>query len=272
MLADPNDFGDVEARYFRIGEDFDPSLGFVARTGEVFYGAITATPRPENPPVRLYSIGGSYFVSSPIDEPWESYNGVFTPLDVLFESGDRIAGAAEFQGERPEDEFDVFDSPEETVTLLAGKYTWTRYSLTGTLAPQRKFSGEVSYAWGGFYDGDLQTVSADVFLKPHPVIQFQFTGERNKAQLEEGDFTQYLYGLRSELKPSPEFQISNFVQYDNESRSLGSSSRLRWTFHPQGDLFVTFNQDLVRSFGEPEESWIFLTDGLAVKLQYSFRR
>ena len=108
-------------------------------------------------------------------------------------------------------------------------------------------------------------------MKPHSIVSLRFSGERNEAKLPEGDFTQYLYGLRSELKPTPQLQLTNFVQYDNESRSLGSSSRLRWTFHPLGDLFVTFNQNLTRSFGEPKQSWVFLTDQLLAKLQYSFR-
>src|SRR5262245_8136245 len=77
-VAYPNDIWAAEARWMRIGDDFDPSLGFVQRTGNVFFGSLLAGPRPENPPIRQYFIGGSYFQSSPIDEPWESYNGVVT--------------------------------------------------------------------------------------------------------------------------------------------------------------------------------------------------
>lgn len=270
-VAYPNDLVDLEGTWFRIGEDFDPSLGFVQRTGNVFYGAAKLSPRPENSPVRQFSIGGSYFLTSRIDGGWESYAAVLTPLDVLFESGDRLAVTLEPQGERPDEPFDVFDSPEKTVELLDGEYRWTRFTLTGTLAAQRRLSGELSWSFGGFYEGDLETLAADVLLKPHSIVTFQFSGERNSARLPEGDFTQYLWGLRSELKLTPELQATNFVQYDNESRSLGSSSRLRWTFHPQGDLFVTFNQNLDRSFGQAKDRWVFLTDQLLVKLQYAFR-
>jgi hypothetical protein len=166
----------------------------------------------------------------------------------------------------------VFSSPEQTVVLQPGTYTWTSYTVTGTLAAQRMFSGELSYSFGGFYDGDLQTLTADVFFKPHPIVTFQLTTERNVAKLPEGDFTQSVQGLRTELKPSPQFQLTNFLQYDNETRSLGSASRMRWTFHPQGDLFVTYNQNWDHTLPNPEESFTYLTDELVLKLQYSFRR
>ncbi len=270
-ISYPNDLWDLEATYFRVGEDFDPSLGFVQRTGHVFYCAAKVSPRPENSSVRLFSTGASYFQTSFLDGGWESYRAAITPADVLFESGDRIAALIEPQGERPLEPFDVFDSPELTIELPAGEYKWTRYALTGTLAAQRRLGGELTYSFGGFYGGDLQTVEADVLVKPHSILTLRFSGERNSATLPEGDFTQYLYGFRSELKLSPELQATNFVQYDNESRSLGSSSRLRWTFHPQGDVFVTFNQNLTRSFGEPKQRWLFETDQLLVKLQYAFR-
>jgi hypothetical protein len=271
-LAYPNDLWDFEATYFRIGEDFDPSLGFIQRDGHIFYGAAKVSPRPEKSAVRLFDTAVSYFQNSKADGGWVSYRALLTPADVLFESGDRLGISVEPQGERPDEPFDLFDSPEKTVELLDGEYKWTRYSVTGTLAAQRTFSGALTYAFGGFYDGDLQTVEADLQFKPSPLLTLRFTGERNHATLPAGDFTQYLWGMRSELKLTPELQATNFVQYDNESRSLGSSSRLRWTFHPQGDLFVTFNQNMVRTFEKPlEDRWIFLTDQLLVKLQYAFR-
>jgi hypothetical protein len=270
-IAYPNDFWDLQASYFRIGEDFDPSLGFVQRVGNIVYGAATMSPRPGGN-IRVLSSGASYFQVSNVDGGWESYAATITPVDLLFESGDGVAFNIEPQGERPDEAFDVFSSLEKTVVLQPGEYTWTSYTFTGTLAAQRMISGELSYSFGGFYDGDLQTLTADVFFKPHPIVTFQLTTERNVAKLPEGDFTQYVQGLRSELKPSPQLQLTNFLQYDNETRSLGSASRMRWTFHPQGDLFVTYNQNWDHTLPQPDESFTYLTDELIVKLQYSFRR
>jgi hypothetical protein len=61
------------------------------------------------------------------------------------------------------------------------------------------------------------------------------------------------------------------LQYDNESRSLGSSFRMRWSFHPQGDVFVVFNQNLVRTYGEAQDRWLMESDELTNKVQFAFR-
>jgi hypothetical protein len=71
---------------------------------------------------------------------------------------------------------------------------------------------------------------------------------------------------------SPNLQFSSYVQYDNESNSLGSNSRMRWSFSPLGDLFVVYNHSLQRpvSLAAPER-WEFVSNQLLVKLQYSAR-
>lgn len=270
-IAYPNDLFDLGLTYFRVGKDFAPSLGFVQRTGQVLDAQGDYQPRPENALIRQLSFGLSYFRALNVDGEWESYSAAVKPLDVVFESGERLRATIEPQGEQPLENFDVFASPEQTVEIATGTYHWTRYTLLGTLAPKRRVSGEVSWSFGGFYEGDLRTIEAAVVLKPAPVLSVELTGERNMATLPEGDFTQFLYGVRTELKFSPEFHVTNFVQYDNESRSLGSATRLRWTYHPLGDLFVAFNHNMTRSIDENEPRWQFDSDQILVKIQHALR-
>ena len=270
-LAYPNELVDAGLTYYWVGEAFQPSLGFVQRRGHVLHGALEYNPRPGWESIRKLTLGGSYFRVWQGNGEWESYRASLKPLAALFESGDRIEARIEPQGEQPIEAFDVFDSPSTTVEILPETYHWTRVVLAGTLAPKRRISGELAWATGGFYDGDLRTFEADLIIKPVPVFTLQLTGERNVGTLPEGNFTQYLSSSRVEFKWSPDFQISSFVQYDNESRSLGSASRLRWTFHPLGDLFVAFNHNLTRSYGTPVDRWEFESDQFLVKVQYAFR-
>ena len=87
-----------------------------------------------------------------------------------------------------------------------------------------------------------------------------------------GQFTQRLYNSRVEVKFSPELQFSTFLQYDNESASLGTNARLRWTFHPLGDLFVVYNHNVQRAFNDVgRRSFEFASNALLVKLQYAWR-
>jgi hypothetical protein len=142
--------------------------------------------------------------------------------------------------------------------------------VTGTLAEKRQVSGAFTYVVGRFYDGHLQTIEGALALKPSPLFSVELATERNRGDLPGGAFTQALYSGRLEVKPSADFQVSSFLQYDNESRSFGTNTRLRWTFNSLGDLFVVYNHNLVRSLGA-RQTFAFEANQLLVKLVYAAR-
>ena len=96
----------------------------------------------------------------------------------------------------------------------------------------------------------------------------EMTGERNVGDLVEGEFTQELVGSRIRINVSPDLQLNTFVQYDNDSRSVGTNTRLRWTFDPFGEFFVVYNHN-VSDFGN---RWGRESNQLIAKLQYAIRR
>lgn len=267
----PNDLVGVGLTSITIGDGVQPSLGFAPRTGvRLWQAGVDYNPRPSWGFVHqmYHELGLELFTD--LDNRWESYEVKINPFDWLLKSGDRVTFKILPQGDRPPEDFDVFESPAETVTIPAGSYEWTRFSLVGAAAEKRLVSGEFTYEFGRFYDGHLKTIEGTVAIKPWPVLTVELSGERNSGALPTGDFTQYLFSSRVEVKPTADFQVSSFVQYDNESRSLGANTHLRWTFHPLGDLFVVYNHNLVRSLGQ-RQRLEFESSQLLVKVQYSFR-
>jgi hypothetical protein len=95
----------------------------------------------------------------------------------------------------------------------------------------------------------------------------EFTGERNVGRMASGRFTQSVVGNRLRLNISPDLSVSSYVQYDTNSRSIGTNTRLRWTFLPVADLFVVYNHN-VRSL---LDRWSLESNQLLVKLQYAWR-
>ena len=95
--------------------------------------------------------------------------------------------------------------------------------------------------------------------------------KHNIGRLPAGNFDQTLLGVKARLNFSPDLQINSFIQFDNESRSIGTNTRVRWTFHPQGDLFVIYNHN-IRDFKESPAGWARDANGLLVKIQYAWRR
>jgi len=254
-----------------IGEGVQPALGFAPRTDIRLWNVLAEyNPRPAWGWVRQLNHVASLVLFTDLDNQWESYEGTIKPFDWLLESGDRLAFQVQPQGDRPPEDFEVFETEVDTVIIPAGSYQWTRYAVTGTLAEKRKVSGELTYAFGTFYDGHLQTIEGTLALKPWPLFGVELATERNRGDLPGGVFTQALYSGRLEVKPSADFQASSFLQYDNESRSFGTNTRLRWTFHPQGDLFLVYNHNLVRSLAA-RQPFAFEANQLLVKLVYAAR-
>jgi hypothetical protein len=149
-----------------------------------------------------------------------------------------------------------------------GSYRWMRYTVGGTLAEKRRVSGAGAFSFGDFYQGRLHTIELSLAVRPLPALTLEASGERNSARLPEGNFVEELYSGRVEFKYSSDFQVSSLVQYDNESQSLGTNTRLRWTFNPLGDLFVVFNHNLAKS---ASHRFRFDSNQLLVKLQYALR-
>ncbi len=252
-----------------IGDAMQPSLGFAPRTDVRLWNvAIAYDPRPGWRLVRQMSHTAAVQLFTDLANEWETYEATLKPFDWQFESGDRLGFEVQPQGDRPPDDFTIFETATDTVIVPAGSYQWARYAVTGSLADKRKIGGEVSYAFGDFYGGRLQTIEGTLVLKPSATFGVELELERNHGELPGGDFTQSLYGGRLEVKPTADFQVSSFLQYDNESRSFGTNTRLRWTFHPQGDLFVVYNHNLQRSLGT-RERFVFEANQLLVKLVYA---
>ena len=119
-----------------------------------------------------------------------------------------------------------------------------------------------------YYGGYLTSLNLRLVLKPSAFLRFELGADRNSGGLPGGSFVQQLASARLQLNVSPDFQIASFLQYDDESRTFGSNTRLRWTFTPVGDLFVVYNHNRLR---DPANRFRFDSDQLLVKLQYAFR-
>jgi hypothetical protein len=188
---------------------------------------------------------------------------VFTaPVNWRLESGDRFEFNAVPVGERLTEPDAVAGVP-----IRAGAYQWMRYRLEAGSAAKRPFSGQVTWRFGGFYDGSIDQVVLTGTWHASPVFTFDLSAERDTGAVAAGSFVETLMGIRSRVSLSPDLQVSSFLQYDTTSGSIGTNSRMRWTFRPVGDVFVIYNHNL-RTM---DQRWRLDSNQLLVKLQYAFR-
>ena len=259
----PNDLWDIYVGYKRIGDAFDPSLGFVPRKGVNMYRfGVDYMPRPDISLIRQFFFESSFNAVTDLSNKWESYRFFTAPFHFKLESADRFEFNVMPVGEQLEEPFEIVDG----VILQPGAYHWMRYRLELETASKRKINGEFTWWFGGFYDGTLDQIEFQLNLRPFSFLNFELSFERNMGFLPEGDFVQDLWAGRVLLNFSSDLQISSFIQYDNESRNLGSNSRLRWTFSPKGDLFVVYNHNMINDL---TDRWSYQANQLILKLTYA---
>lgn len=166
-------------------------------------------------------------------------------------------------GERLDAPFEVANG----VFIPPGSYEWMRYRLEAGTAQKRRLYAQVTWWFSDFYNGKLDQFLWTGAWNPKPIATIEFSGERNIGRLATGDFTQTIVGTRLRINISPDLSIASYIQYDSDSESVGTNTRLRWTFRPVGDLFVVYNHN-VRSM---LDRWRLDSNQLLIKLQYAFR-
>jgi hypothetical protein len=260
----PNDTWDIFISYRRVGENFEPALGFVPRPGiHALNGSVNFRHRFPSRVFRymLYEFQPSAVFN--LQGRWESYRFFFAPVNWRFESGDRFEFNGVPTGERLVEPFEVAPG----IIIPPGSYDFTRWRLEAQFASQRKLSGMITWWFGGFYNGTLHQIDWSLVWNPSPLFTLDLSAKHNIGHLPAGTFTQNVAGARLRLNLTSDLTIASYIQYDTDSKSVGTNTRLRWTFHPQGDLFIIYNHNIQDRL----DRWSFASNQLLIKLQYALR-
>ena len=261
----PNDLWDIALTYLRVGDAFDPSLGFVPRKAmNSLRAGATYAPRPSWPWLR--QMRNQLFLSyiTDLKGRWESYRVFTAPINWRLESGDRVEANVVPTGETLVEPFDI----AENVSIPVGRYNFMRYRLEAEFAAKRKLNGQATWWFGTFYNGHLDTYELSLNWNPLKVLTFEFQGIRNIGRLATGNFTQTLVGSRVRFNITPDLQLNSFIQYDTDSKSIGINSRLHYIFLPLGDIFIVYNYNTSQDLNS---EWQLIGNQLIIKARYTFR-
>ena len=203
-VAYPNDVWDVSLTYTRMGDGFDPAMGFVPRRG---FHKLSAQIENRTYPRSLPWLRTMFHEFRPnaywgLDGGWESYRIFTAPVNWQFESGDRLELNANPEGENLDEPFEIADG----VVIDPGPYHYIRYRLEAELAAKRPVSGQLTWWLGSFYDGSLDQYEGTLRIKPSELVFFELSGTRNVGSLAAGDFEQNVVGVRAVLNWSSDLQ------------------------------------------------------------------
>jgi len=256
----------VQLERMRIGEDFNPEVGFVRRADiERSQASLRFSPRPRGAQaIRRYVFAGSldYFEDGGGRLDSRDRAGEFA---LELQNGDRLSvlytNAYEFIP-RP---FRI----ASTVTLPVGGYWWDTLRVAFNASQQRRLTANVAVEHGTFYNGHRSSLAMSRGrLNLTPKFSFEPTYTVNRVRLTQGRFTQHLAGSRVTYTMSPRMFVSALVQFNSGNNATAANARFRWEYQPGSELFIVYNDERdTRASGFPQMT----TRALVVKVNRLFR-
>ncbi len=222
-----------------VGEDFQPELGFLRR--EAFRRNFVQgrfSPRPRSiEAIRRFVWQADVDRITDTGGRLETRN-VQGQFSIEFDNSDRLRVQYNDIFEFLPEEFEISDD----VILPVGEYRFQDLEFAYTFGPQRPLPSTIRYQTGGFWSGNLDTLSFNGRVEISPKFSIEPRLSLNWVDLPEGDFNTRLVSARVNYTFSPRMFVSSFIQYNSSRGSVSSSIRFRWEYEPGSDLFVVYSE------------------------------
>lgn len=273
-VAFPNDLIRFHSSHREFGEDWDPAVGFADRRGfRRHQPTLTIAPRPQRwESIRQTEHEIYYEHLTDLDNNLLTRNINVTPLQVNFESGDRMEFEVGRNFESLDSVFTIYSKDDETIQILPGDYHSDKWSASVTTAGRRMLSGELEFEHSEFWGGQRDSVELTGTIRPRIGVSLSANYQRNEVTLPQGDFDTNLLRLTWAWNLSPFIAITGNVQYDDLSDVVGVYARLRWIIQPGNDVFLVWSNNWLYDDGPLRDSrFTTLSRGGALKVNYTFR-
>jgi hypothetical protein len=222
-----------------VGDNFAPEVGFSRRDNMLKdFVQLRFSPRPKIRRIRKF-YGHTAFTH--IDNrsgrlETRSLDGQF---EVQFQNSDKfIAGYI--------DSFEYLPRPftiAPGIVLPIAEYRYGTSRVGFNFGKQRRISGNVLAERGTFYNGRRTALTvAQGRMSLSSRFTFEPTLTLNDVELQQGSFTQVLFGSRVSYAVSPLAFMSTLIQYNSTTRTVSTNARVRWEYQPGSELFVVYNE------------------------------
>ena len=163
-------------------------------------------------------------------------------------------------------------APGRGITIPVGGYRFRDTRATYAFGPQRRLSGRVEVAAGGYFGGTIRSVGVsrgrmDLFpnLSVEPSISFNWIDLPHVSARTDLALTRINYTF------SPRMFFSGLLQYNSTNHTVGTNLRFRWEYTPGSELFVVLTEEQDIEPLRPNRSAELLNRGFVVKVTRLFR-
>jgi len=231
-------FWNTSAAVRRVGEDFEPGMGFVRRRAmRESYATLGIHPRPGWSSVLEVNPYVEWTYTTDLAGVLESREERAS-LGVSFMDRSSLAVSYTRNFERLDGPFRV----RPGVSIPAGDYEFAQGSVSYRSSQGKALSGNVSVSGGGFYDGTRYTVSGGARWQPNHHVVLDLDATHNALDVQGTSFPADLYSARLQYAWSTTFNFSGFVQYNAASEEVVTNLRANYIHAPLSDLFFLFTE------------------------------
>ena len=248
----------------RIGNRFDPGLGFVPRAG--IYESQTQfgyTWLPEAHGVRSIVLSTQLYWTFDLQGQIVSEDHDLPALEIQTTSGDQL----DLEYTRTRERLDAPFEIQPGIIIPVGDYTWGRLMATLSSARSRAVSGKLTVRDQGFYTGHRRDYRASVEWRASRFFFTSLSATLQQVRLPQGDFTVRVGQAQAIYNFSPDLQFNLLAQYDNLSASVGVNFRIKWIVQPGNEIFFVVNQGYDTSFDRFRPT----QNAAAMKAAWTFR-
>ncbi|MFC1543867.1 hypothetical protein ACFL4Y_01265, partial [Gemmatimonadota bacterium] len=243
------DLWQVRLNTQRIGEDFDPQMGFLRR-GSIRESEVELeyAPRPEALGIRQVTLTtqGSYLTD--LD------NRLLTRelqlrTSFFMENTSNVFLTFSRQFELEPDGFTVYTDPDDdsTVDVAPGAYEWSKVSLRGRSDGRGSFSLGGGGSWAvGWWGGRQLSGNLDLTWRPVPNSSNTISVGRNAAwdlQTPGRDhFIANTLSLRVNYAFTPRLFTKAYVQLNDARNAIVSNYLLHWIVRDGTEVYLVYNE------------------------------
>ena len=258
-----NDLLGFETDWMRVGDAFDPRVGFVQRRGmNRRYIKAQISPR-----LRRFGIR-RVFLRTELDHVEDLEGSLETriwkeSLTLQSEGEDNLTFSWQTSDELIRQPFLVAG----VLPVSPGSYGFDDWQLRIGTSQSRRLFANLRLRGGGFFEGSRTDVGADAFFKASRHLLVDAGYSNSSIRLPTGELDARLMRFRGTFAFNRQIWTAALVQWNSVSRELGVNARLRYTYRPGSDIYVVFNERAI----SPESAWLLRERSLIVKWIYLLR-
>ncbi len=228
-------------RYLQVGEDFNPEVGFLNRTGgyRFFDVAVMRLVRNERLKwLRQWNPHVNYRGYFDLQGNHQSGQVHLDFTEVEFSDGGRFGPELNYYHEGLRDTFDIAPN----VQLPPGQYDWAALGWDFTTNPSAPLSISGRSEMGPLYNGSRLGGNATLTWRQGASLTTSLVADYQDVELEQGSFIRSLIGVRLAYFFTPRVLLQSLTQYSNQARVWTANVRFGWLNTAGTGLFIVLNE------------------------------